>query len=368
MRPSILLTGATGFIGGALAARLLREDADVTVHVRAPSVDAARDRLHRSVARFLEAAEARALASRFSICLGDLAEPGTYSESAARWNEMTHIVHAAACTSFRAAREAYRTNVQGTALLAERAQRMPSLQRFLYVSTAYVCGPEAPIHVRECPANPDLSHVAHYTRSKAMAESLLEPLAGGLRLLIVRPSIVVGHTQLGCQPSASLFWYYRTLAQLGRAPFGSDDRRDVVPVDWVADALLHLTMRDRVLAPIVHLSAGAPRACRWGDIRAAFALRGLSPPTGECAERVPIAALARPLSVLTERLQVRAPERFERALCACARFSTTAPQFFDDAAARAEHVTPAPPFTSYIARCIESVAHRDLESLLEDDV
>jgi hypothetical protein len=29
-------------------------------------------------------------------------------------------------------------------------------------------------------------------------------------LIVARPSIVVGHTRLGCRPSASIFWYYRS--------------------------------------------------------------------------------------------------------------------------------------------------------------
>lgn len=67
---------------------------------------------------------------------------------------------------------------------------------------------------------------------------LLESTAPELPLVVARPSVVVGHTQLGCLPSASIFWFYRACDALRRITCPLDSRDDAVPVDWVADALL----------------------------------------------------------------------------------------------------------------------------------
>src|SRR5207244_10564816 len=105
-----------------------------------------------------------------------------------------------------------------------------------------------------------------------------------LPLLVARPSIVVGHTVLGVTPSASLYWYYRALARAGVSPFPDSTRRDIVPVDWVAEAIIRLLfLRDPKFARY-HLSAGEDRATTWSEIREAFARLGEGPASSERVE------------------------------------------------------------------------------------
>jgi hypothetical protein len=61
-----------------------------------------------------------------------------------------------------------------------------------------------------------------------------------LPLLIARPSIVVGHTRHGCTPSSSIFWVFSMGLMLQKFMCSMEDRIDVVPVDYCADALLML--------------------------------------------------------------------------------------------------------------------------------
>ncbi len=121
------------------------------------------------------------------------------------------MIHAAACTSLVSVYEARRTNVVGTRVLAQQFCGARKLARFLYVSTGYRCGALEHAVVREDDASSP-RHVVEYTRTKAEAEATLQAMSD-LPLVIARPSIVVGHTRLGVGPSASLFWYYRALAQ-----------------------------------------------------------------------------------------------------------------------------------------------------------
>jgi nucleoside-diphosphate-sugar epimerase len=127
--------------------------------------------------------------------------------------EVTHVLHLASNTSFRSVRGVRHTNILGTLTLAHRLRRVVGLQRFMYVGTAYICGDAGGriVHEDDSPRY-GVRHVVEYTSSKAECELLLENTAPELPLVVARPSIVIGHTRLGCLPSASLFWFGRISA------------------------------------------------------------------------------------------------------------------------------------------------------------
>src|SRR5205823_1748546 len=126
----------------------------------------------------------------------------------------------------RSVRSVRHTNILCTLALAHRVRRTGRLVRFLYVGTAYICGGRPPSVVHEdAYPRPDVGHLAEYTSSKAECEMLLERTAPELPLVVARPSVVVGHTRLGCEPSASVFWYYRTLHLLRRVPVPMQTRK-----------------------------------------------------------------------------------------------------------------------------------------------
>src|SRR5262249_34059833 len=114
-------------------------------------------------------------------------------------------------------------------------------------------------------------HVVEYTSSKAECEMLLENTAPELPLVVARPSIVIGHTRLGCLPSASLFWFYRTVDLLRRYTRPLETYEDVVPVDWVAQALLFLLFKPTLRHRRYHVSAGTTSSVSWHEIAEAFA-------------------------------------------------------------------------------------------------
>ena len=66
------------------------------------------------------------------------------------------------------------TNILGTLTLAHRLRRAARLQRFLYVSTAYLCGDirKAVVSEGDSPQI-DRRHIVEYTSSKAECEMLL---------------------------------------------------------------------------------------------------------------------------------------------------------------------------------------------------
>jgi nucleoside-diphosphate-sugar epimerase len=365
--PTILVTGVTGFLGGATAAALLRrpEPLRLLLLVRADGPEHAEARARRSLARFAEADRPAFAWDRCTFVPADLTEPA--SLAARRLDAATHVLHLAANTSFRSVRGVRAVNVDGTVALAQRMQSVPGLARFVHVGTAFICGahPSRVVGEDDYP-RPEAEHLVEYTRSKAEAELLLDRLTPPLPLVVARPSIVVGHTRLGCAPSASIFWYYRAVDLLRRVPAPLDTRKDIVPVDYVADALIHLLFQPALRERRYHISAGEASAVSWREMAAVLArYHGQRP---ENPYRVvDHRALCRERGRLAQMLGPGDEERLLQALEGFFRFSACGVEIFDNRRLLAEGVPAPPRFTDYLPVCIERPAGRSVYEQMRDD-
>lgn len=363
MSRTVLVTGATGFLGGALLAHLLaaRDDTRFLALVRASSVAEGYARVRRSIARF---ACADADERRIDVVCGDLADLGTYED--ARFDQVTHVAHVAANTSFRSVREVRRVNVLGTLTLAHRMRRAPKLERFLQVGTAFSCGLRASggaaVGEDEYPRS-EAQHVVEYTRSKAEAEMLLQNTAGELPLVIARPSIIIGHSRLGCGPSASIFWYYRAADLLRRIPVPLDTRDDIVPVDFAAVALATLLLKPALRYRRYHISAGEVSACSWHEMSAAFDRHHGARPDDPYRVMEPAAIVAE-RARLAPRLGLGDEERMLMALRLYYSFPTLV---FDNRRLLEEGVAPPPRFVDYLDRCMTMPGGCSVYDQMTDD-
>lgn len=347
---TILVTGITGFIGGAAAVEVLRRQpaCRLLLLIRGADLQAAQARLRLSLARFVEPAELAGCLDRCAVLPGDLTEPAVLADP--RLDQVTHVLHLAANTSFRSVRAVRHTNVLGTMMLAHRMRRVRGLQRFVYVSTAYICGPN-PTRVVYEDDYPRLGvrHLAEYTASKAECELLLERTAPELPLVIARPSVVVGHTRLGCLPSASIFWYYRALDRLARVPAPLTARKDIIPVDYAAAALVRLLLKPVLAQRRYHISTGESASVSWQEIADEFAVcRG---GRQEAYRVVDFAALSAERDRIEERLGRGDQKRLLEALEHYFRFSASGVAVFDNQRLLAEGMPAPPPFTSYLRTC-----------------
>ena len=384
---TILLTGATGFIGGASLARLLESRADTTLllHVRAKSPAAAVQRVLSSLTRFVALP---AIESRLKSCWvvnGDLTDPASFADehlgtavclgesdkfhppTPPRLEDLTHVLHLASNTSFRSVRGVRHTNILGTLTLAHRLRRAARLQRFLYVSTAYLCGDirKAVVSEDDSPQI-DRRHIVEYTSSKAECEMLLTNTAPELPLVVARPSVVVGHTRFGCLPSASLFWFYRTVDLLRRFTRSLDTREDVVPVDYVAEALVFLLLKPALRHRCYHVSAGLRSCVTWHEIAAVFAQC-----YGERTENpwriVDFETIEGERHRLAPLLGPGDEEHLLMALRLYFQFSALDVEIFDNARLLAEG-TPVPPkFTDYLSLCATQPTGRSVYEQMRDD-
>jgi nucleoside-diphosphate-sugar epimerase len=159
------------------------------------------------------------------------------------------VLHCAASISFDLPLEEARAiNVEGTREMigfAREAKTLGRLERFLHVSTAYVAG-AYPGTFRERQLVAGQAFRNTYEQTKWEAEQIVAG-AGDLAPAVVRPSIVMGESDSGWTPAFNvLYWPLRAFSRglFDTVPALADGRVDVVPVDYVADGIVHLLDRD----------------------------------------------------------------------------------------------------------------------------
>jgi nucleoside-diphosphate-sugar epimerase len=138
---------------------------------------------------------------------------------------------------------------------------MRSLRSFAYVGTAYVAGEREGL-IRESELDVGQRFRNTYEQTKAEAEALVRSRMGSLPCVILRPSIIVGDSQTGVTSSFKMmYWPLKIYARrLWRTvPGFSDAVLDIVPVDYVAKAVVQLLFDENALSTTFHLCAG-PRA------------------------------------------------------------------------------------------------------------
>lgn len=356
--PVVFLTGATGFLGGALLARLLeRGDVQVIALVRAKNGVTPPQRVLHSVNRFLPSAMTSPPPG-LQVVEGDLTSLDAVPVEG--W-AVTHVVHAAANTSFRSRRGVWEVNYEGTRHLLRFCQRMPRLRRVVYVGTAMACGERGGGALGEERAlDFDAPHIVEYTRSKAATE--LDLISGSsLPIITARPSIIVGHRTLGVRPSASIWWYFRAIAALRFHAWSPSTAIDVVPVDWVVEALEVLLLKPELQAKIYQLSAGVEASNVWGDIDRAFVTP--STPAPRVAATSELGRIQAELVVLFPNVE---RTRLAEALLAYSRFAALG-VIFKNQRILDEGVIRPPPFMSLISNYLETSVGRSVEDQMRDD-
>ena len=260
---TILLTGATGFVGMELLARYLeRTERPVVTIVRAGCDEAARERIDAVLVNLL-GDRAGAYADRVTALAGDLTAPRLGLDFD-RWEwlarQPTTIMHGAASVSFdQTLDDARAINVEGTRRMLELAGRSRSvgvLERYAQISTAYVSGTHAGPFFEY---DHDVGQSFHnsYEQSKFESERLVRSQPG-LPFTILRPSIVVGDRYSGWTAAFNvLYWPLRALSRglFPAVPALASSTVDVVSIDYVADGIYELCDGAGGIGQTYHLTA-----------------------------------------------------------------------------------------------------------------
>jgi Nucleoside-diphosphate-sugar epimerases len=270
----LFITGATGFLGGAVICKVLQSPHQwdrILFLVRGETPAVALTRLKSNLDSFELNTELKNKITENDIILGDLKTPELFLDDE-RLNLVTHVINCAAVASFSNNPLIQPVNVDGTFALAKKMASVPNIQRFLQVGTAMACGPEKGMVVPEnYKPKGKVHHFVKYTASKAEIEAKIRQELPNLPFVAARPSIVVGHTKLGCKPSGSIFWVFRMALMLRQFTCSLADKIDIIPVDYCADVLVALIERETLPYDFYHISAGTDAASSFAEIDTAIA-------------------------------------------------------------------------------------------------
>jgi nucleoside-diphosphate-sugar epimerase len=262
---TIFLTGFPGFIAGRLVERLARAGARFQLLVQPALVT----RAHEDLARVV--AETGAPPRNFRLMEGDITRAGlglSPEDAAAARSEATALFHLAAVYDLAVARDvATAVNVEGTKNVNRFALSLPALKRYHYVSTCYVAGRRSG-RVREDELRHEAGFRNYYEETKYLAEVEVDALKGELPVTIHRPSVVCGDSRTGETAKYDGVYYLINYLRMWPGPLSlvnignSEVRLNVVPVDFVVEAMAALAFDERAAGATVQLADPTPLTTR----------------------------------------------------------------------------------------------------------
>ncbi len=266
---NIFLTGSTGFLGGELLVSLSKHKEVNKIYclVRAISEEHAILRLKHVFELHGDEFDPK----KIIPVLGNIGEHD-FSHVLLN-NKMIQdtniIVHSAANTSFSKIYDKIveQVNISGVNELIKWSLTLAKLDTFVYVGTATISGKEANhrvIREEESP-NPKVHHVVKYTYTKMMGEILLAKHLPKEKVLIVRPSIIMGDSRDWLPRSYVILWAIETANMLRLVPVNRDSALDVIPVDFASASIVALLFAPRNY-PVYHISAGKNSCTSVGKV------------------------------------------------------------------------------------------------------
>jgi len=252
-----LLTGATGFLGNHLAARLGRDGRKLRAIVR-PGTDLRR--IPREVTE---------------IVWGEIGEPETVAKAMAG---IDVVFHTAARVSGGGSRDAFaRDNVAAVESLL-RAAEAAGVRRFVHVSSAGIYGASqrGAAITEDTPLDPAIERRGFYAWSKAESDGLVRAFAARSKLetVVVRPGILYGGE---AQPFIARLQFPVPKAKGRRVIVGS--RRAILPlthVDNACDAIALAAQRGGSGAAY-NVIDGAARQGEYLDLLSAHGVAAIRP-------------------------------------------------------------------------------------------
>lgn len=260
-RDTFFITGFPGFIANRLLERLARQDCDFILLVQPSLLGRARDEIAR-----IAQLSGRDVAE-FKFVEGDISVPGLglngVDHLLVHWNT-TRMFHLAAVYDLAVPEDlAMRVNVGGTRNVVELARTLSNLRHFHHVSTCYVAGKREGV-ILETELRHDAGYRNYYEESKYLAELEVESAKRELPVTIHRPAVVCGDSKTGETGKYDGVYYLinyllRWPSMLSAINIGNRKvSLNLVPVDFVVDAMAALAFEERAIGKTLQLADPAP--------------------------------------------------------------------------------------------------------------
>jgi amino acid adenylation domain-containing protein/thioester reductase-like protein len=260
----IFLTGATGFVGAFLLRELLEQtDAEITCLVRADTMASGQQRLRQTLEHYHLWNDS--YGDRIHPALGDLAVPqlGLTEEQFHILADQVDVIYhnGAWVNSIYPYPVLKPANVLGTQEVLRLACHTRS-KPMHFISTLSVFGGNRDTSIREdSPLEVADLPESGYSQSKWVAEQLvIQAKDRGLPVSIYRLGRIAGHSQTGAGNVDDLMSrMIKGCIQLGYVP----DRQtvlDITPIDYVSQAIAHLSQQPQSTGKTFHLLNPQPTA------------------------------------------------------------------------------------------------------------
>jgi len=260
-RETFFITGFPGFIANRLLERLARKDCDFILLVQPLLVSRALEEIAR-----IAPLSGRNVAD-FQVVEGDISEPWlalSPVDLELVQQETTRVFHLAAVYDLAVPEDiAMRVNARGTRNVVALARTLPHLRQFHHVSTCYVAGKREGA-ILETELRHDAGYRNYYEKSKYLAELEVESAKTDLPITIHRPSVVCGDSKTGETGKYDGVYYLihyllRWPSVLSTINIGNHKvSLNLVPVDFVVDAMAALAFDERAIGKTLQLSDPAP--------------------------------------------------------------------------------------------------------------
>lgn len=271
---SYFVTGATGFIGRYLVGNLLKRSGTVHVLVRKDS-----QKKFDAIAK-----KAGWDMKRVSVVHGDMTKPRcglTPAQLRALTGKVKHFFHLAAVYDLTASREAQQAaNIDGTQHALDLAAALKA--GCLHHTSSIAAAGLYPGIFREDMFDEAEGLDDPYLRTKHDSEGLVRRETR-IKWRIYRPGMVVGHSKTGEIDKIDGPYYFFTLIKKLREllpqwvpVLGIEGGRiNIVPVDFVADAMDHIAHKPKLDGHTFHLTD--PEPMRVGEVLNTFCRAGHAP-------------------------------------------------------------------------------------------
>ncbi|HET7841285.1 MAG TPA: SDR family oxidoreductase [Terriglobia bacterium] len=271
---NVFLTGVTGFLGGELAVFLSKSPRIGRIYCLVREYDGVDPtaRLREVFDFHGDAFDKRRVIPVFGDLKDDqLAEKLIQDK---RFQEVDTVIHSAADTSFApgSSRNVFKVNVRGTNQILRWAKTLPKLETFVYVGTASICGADLRgnhLYEDQSPRK-EAKHLVRYSYTKMLGEMHVTRAIPKEKLLIVRPSIIMGDSRDRRPRSYVILWALAALNAIRLIPTNPQSNLDVIPIDYAAQAIAALLFAKRRWTTY-HISAGKASATNLEKMLASIA-------------------------------------------------------------------------------------------------